>query len=129
MGNGSLTPFGKIMFDFFETFRIGIAYQGHRWLAKLYYGFYLLKDVVPLHFIHSFVVRKLLTKQILLQTYSIVFHWLQIFSSFLGLIKVLHLLFLTNFPNPMFIQGPTFILFVKFSRPDVYSLQRHYRDH
>ena len=52
----------------------------------------------------------------------IFFHGLQIFSSFLCLFKALRSLVLPNYPSPTFIQGPTFILFVKISRPYVYSL-------
>ena len=50
------------------------------------------------------------------------FHGLRIFSSFLCIFKALHSLFSPNFPSPMFIQDPIFILFVKFSRAYGYSL-------
>ena len=50
------------------------------------------------------------------------FHGLRIFLSSLNLFKALRSLFLSNYPSPTFIQGPTFILFVKISRPYVYFL-------
>ena len=40
----------------------------------------------------------------------------------------LRLFFLSNVLGPMFIQGPTFILFARFSRPYVYSLFYIYSD-
>ena len=56
-----------------------------------------------------------LLKALHLSNFEKKFHGSQIFSSYM-------LIFLLNFPGPMFIQGPLFIIFAKFSRPYVYFL-------
>ena len=43
------------------------------------------------------------------------------FSIYLYSRHYIHCIFLPHFPSPIFIQGPMLIVFVKFSRPYIYS--------